>query len=129
MFVRFEGLEKSSKGHGIGVFGLANRLAHSGALSIEDYAWWRTNNDWMNRAYPDPSSKDDSIFNREVHPRVECWFKISNTTEDVLRRTREYLTLLDRYGIVWVERQSSAPGPILYEDDFQIVIDAAPADC
>lgn len=56
MYVRFDALKKNSRGIAPGVFALANGLAHSGALSNEDYAWWRANNDWMNGAYSDPAT-------------------------------------------------------------------------
>ena len=124
MYVRFEALKKNSRGIAPGVFALANGLAHSGALSDEDFAWWRANNDWMNGAYTDPGIIDSKLFDREIHPHTQCWFKLGGDIEHLLLRTREYLELLNRYGVDWVERRSSAPGPILYEDEYQIVIDA-----
>lgn len=124
VYVRFEAA-MNSRGLTPGVFALANELAHSGALDDEDYAWWRANNDWMNRAYIDPGCVDPTLFDREIHPHAQCWYKLSSETEHLLLRTRGYLYLLDRYGVSWRERRSSAPGTILYEDDYQIVIDAA----
>jgi hypothetical protein len=129
VYVRFEALNKNPRGVAPGVFALANELAHSGALSDADYARWRANNDWMNGAYTDPGSIDSNLFDRKVHPHTQCWFKLGDDSEHLLLRTRLYLELLDRYGVDWVERRSSDPGPILYEDEHQIVIDAvSPVD-
>lgn len=122
VYVRFEAATKNSRGAAPGVFALANRLAHSGALNEEDHAWWRASNDWMDAAYPDPGSRDVTMFDRDIHPHTECWFKLSAV--HLLTRTHQYLELLDRYDVSWVERRCSDPGPILYEDRFQIVIDA-----
>lgn len=124
VYVRFEAAEMNSHGFAPGVFALANGLAHTGALSDDDYAWWRANNDWMNRAYTDPGGVDATLFDREIHPHAQCWFKLSRDAEHLLLRTRRYLDLLDRYGVSWTERRSSAPGPIIYEDDYQIVVNA-----
>lgn len=120
MYVRFEAADANARGVRHGVFGLANGLAHAGRLSDEDHAWWRRSNDWMNDAYADPGSVDRTLFDRTVNPIVECWFKESAT--HLVARTREYLDLLDRYGVAWVERRSDAPGTILYEDDVQVVV-------
>ena len=123
MYVRYEAVKKNSCGIVPGVFALANGLARSGALSDEDYAWWRANNDWMNGAYSDPGSVDAKLFDRGIHPHTQCWFKLGGVAEHLLLRTRGYLGLLDRYGVRWIERRSGTPGPILYEDEYQIVVE------
>ena len=53
-----------------------------------------------------------------------CWFK--ETATHLLDRVPGYLDLLDRYGIGWVERRTSNPGTVLYEDDVQVL--TRPAD-
>ena len=122
VYVRFEAVTKNSRGLAPGVFALANELAHSGALSEEDFLWWRANNDWMNAAYVDPATVDPTLFDRSIHPRTVCWFKTS--ADRLLTRARGYLDLLDRYGVEWIEQRASDPAPILYEDEHQIVIGA-----
>lgn len=121
MYVRFEASVANSRGVKPGVFALANGLAHAGELSPDDYLWWRRSNDWMNAAYADPASVDARLFDQSVHPSTECWFKMS--ANHLVSRTREYLGLLDRYGVEWVERRSDDPGQILYEDNAQVVVD------
>jgi hypothetical protein len=118
--VRFKGTIVNSRGAKPGVFALANGLAHSGKLSLEDYALWRENNDWMNEAYADPSKIDGTLFDRSINLHTECWFTFS--AEPLVARVHVYLTLLDRYGGGWIERREDNPGRILYEDDVQIVV-------
>jgi len=120
VYVRFEGTTVNSRGTNPGVFALANGLAHSGKLSFDDYALWRENNDWMNAAYADPSKIDGTLFDRSINPRTECWFRTS--AQHLVTRVHEYLALLDRYGVRWIERREDEPGRILYEDDVQIVV-------
>jgi hypothetical protein len=51
MYVRSEGTTVNSRGAKHGVIALANGLAHSGTLRLDDYALWRENNDRMNAAH------------------------------------------------------------------------------
>jgi hypothetical protein len=120
-YIRFEAADVNSRGVHTGVFGLANGLAHSNVLSVEDWSWWRANNDWYDGAYLDPASIDHDLFD---HPDVTCWFKASAT--HLLDRMPGYLELLDRYGVAWAERRSDDPGQILYEDDVQVVVIPCP---
>ena len=120
-YVRFEAPEPNSCGFRTGVFGPANGLAHSKGLSVEDWAWWRVNNDWFNDAYIDPGSIDATLFD---HAAATCWFKESAL--HLLERIPGYLDLLTRYGVAWVERRSQNPGQILYDDEAQIVVVPSP---
>ncbi|GAA4845520.1 hypothetical protein GCM10023221_24820 [Luteimicrobium xylanilyticum] len=117
--VRFESAEPNARGHRPGVFALANGLARAGLLTAEEHAWWRRSNDWCNRAYPDPSTADPLVYDREANPGAKAWFKASAV--ELVDRTREYLVLLDRHGVGWVERRTSTPGRIVYEDEVQVV--------
>ncbi|MBA8807705.1 hypothetical protein [Promicromonospora sukumoe] len=117
--VRFESPVANSRGLHVGVFGLANGLARSGALTPEDHAWWRRSNDWCNAAYPDPSAVDPLVYDRTVNPGAKAWFK--GTATHLIDKTREYLVLLDRYNVPWVERSTTTPGRVVYEDDVQVV--------
>jgi hypothetical protein len=58
VFVRFESDQPDSAGFRAGVFLLANRLARSGRLTPEEWAFWRSGNDWYDAAYADPESVD-----------------------------------------------------------------------
>lgn len=120
IYVRYEAARQNSRGTFPGVFALANGLAHSGALSSDDWRWWRESNDWYDAAYLDPESVDPTVFDRERNPLAACWFKAS--AEELLARVPGYLALLDRYDVAWVERRSADPGRIVYEDDLQVVV-------
>lgn len=120
VYVRFESAVPNRHGTYTGIFGLANGLARSGRLTPEEWAWWRSNNDWFAAAYTDPATVDPSLFDRSVHPVVTCWFR--DAAGHLLERVPGYLRLLDRYGIAWQERRSHDPGTILYEDDVQVLV-------
>lgn len=119
-YLRYESASPNSRGIRPGLFALANGLARSGRLAPADWSWWRTNNDWLDAAYPDPAAIDPSLFDRSRNPIVACWFK--GSAQHLLSRVPGYLDLLDRYGMTWVERQSADPGCILYEDAVQVVV-------
>lgn len=99
---------------------MANRLARSDRLSPDDLVWWRTNNDWFDAAYTDPSTVDPTIFDESIYRHTSCWFKES--ARRLLDRVPGYLALLDRYGVAWVERRCHDPGTIIYEDADQVVV-------
>lgn len=119
VFLRYEAVTPNDRGVHIGIFGLVNGLAHSGLLTVDERRWWRAANDWFNQAYPDPADVDPSLFDRSVHPEVSCWFKADAT--HLLERIPGHLALLDRHDIPWIERRSTNPGRVLYEDSVQIV--------
>ncbi|GAB3533655.1 hypothetical protein GCM10027403_08050 [Arthrobacter tecti] len=120
-YVRFQSAHANAHGRYAGIFGLANGLAREGQLSAADHAWWRTSNDWCNAAYPDPSTVDASIYDRAVNPAAQAWFK--GSAAPLLAKVDEYMELLQRYGVECVRVTSKDPGRVLYEDDFQIVVD------
>jgi hypothetical protein len=126
-FVRFEASTPNEHGLRPGIFWLTNKLARSGELAPEDWAWWRAANDWYDAAYPDPGKADPTLWDAALHPDVSCWFKATAT--HLLERVPGYLDLLDRYGVSWTERRSSSPGRVLYEDDVQVVVEwSSPAE-
>jgi hypothetical protein len=75
LYIRYESPTPNSRGTYTGIFGLANGLARSGRLSPTDWSWWRTNNDWLDAAYPDPATVDPTLFDKTKNPIVTCWFK------------------------------------------------------
>lgn len=116
MFVRFQSAVPNRHGQFPGVFAMANGLHTSGRLSVADAAWWRRNNDRANASYTDPSTVSPDCY---ADPGARSWFKV--TAIDLLALTGEYVALLDRYGVPWVELRTDAPGYLTYEDDVQIV--------
>jgi hypothetical protein len=53
------------------------------------------------------------------NPGTRSWFKATAT--ELLVVAEEYLELLDRYRVPWVELRSSSPGRVVYEDEVQVV--------
>lgn len=119
MYIRFQSPHPGKRGVHTGVFGLANRLGKSGALTAEEYAIWRAGNDWYNSAYPDPTSCDPSVYDESINPQATAWFK--STATYLLERIPKYLEILQAHGVKCDRVESAAPGRIIYEDDVQIV--------
>ena len=118
-FIRYQSIVPNRRGRFPGVFALVNGLATDSLLSPEDAAWVRSSNDRATAVYPDPTTVVADCYDPVVNPGAGSWFKSS--ARDLLDLTREYLELLDRYGVRWVELRTTTPGRITYEDDVQVV--------
>ncbi|KUL47716.1 hypothetical protein ADL28_31790 [Streptomyces violaceusniger] len=119
-YVRFQNTVRNERGYFTGVFGLINGLARDGKLTDEQERFRRANNDWYNVAYPDPSSVDPTVYDRELRPGAAAWFK--STSQDLIKRVDGYLEILAAHGIGCRMMRSSDPGRIVYEDEYQIVV-------
>lgn len=62
---------------------------------------------------------DPLVDDKTVNPGATAWFK--GTATHLIEKARQYVALLDRYGIECVERRTVTPGRVVYEDDVQIV--------
>ncbi|MCX4725072.1 hypothetical protein [Streptomyces sp. NBC_01306] len=120
LYIRFQGVVRSRRGHFPGVFALANGLARDGKLNEDEYRFWRANNDWYNAAYPDPSTTDPTVYDYELHPGAVAWFK--STAAHLIDRVSGYLEILDAHGVPCERIESPSPGRIIYEDDVQVVV-------
>lgn len=118
-FVRFQSAVPNRHGRHPGVFAMANGLGMDRMLTPEDQLWLRAANDAANAAYVDPSAVAPDCYDATANPGARSWFKTDAAT--LLGMTRDYLALLDRYGIAWVELRTSQPGRIVYEDGVQVV--------
>ncbi|MFC4471697.1 hypothetical protein ACFPH6_45645 [Streptomyces xiangluensis] len=119
-YVRFQGTVRNEQGVFPGVFGLVNRLARAGRLSSEQYRFWRANNDWYDTNYPNPSDIDPLVYDHETHPGAVAWFKASS--QELITRVDGYLELLAAHGVECQRVESSEPGKIIYEDEYQVVV-------
>jgi hypothetical protein len=119
-YVRFQGTVRNEQGASPGVFGLANRLARAGKLSTEQYQFWRANNDWYDANFPNPSDVDPLVYDQETHPGAVAWFKSSSL--ELITRVDGYLELLAAHGVECRRVDSSDPGKIIYEDEYQVVV-------
>ncbi|MFI0978135.1 hypothetical protein ACH4SP_14195 [Streptomyces sp. NPDC021093] len=120
-YVRFQGTAPHPRGHFPGVFALVNGLARDGKLTPEQEVFRRANNDWYDAAYPEPSSIDPSVYDHSVNPGAVAWFK--STSTGLIARVPGYLEILDAHGVECVEvRSAGAPGRVVYEDEWQVVV-------
>lgn len=119
-YLRCQGLQLDSRGVFPGIYGLANGLARADKLSPQDYLWWQAANAFGDAAYPDPSALHPEVYNRQINPHAQAWFKTS--AKHLIAYTAGYLVLLRKYGILVVELRSNDPGEIIYEDSVQIVV-------
>ncbi|MFH8717325.1 hypothetical protein [Streptomyces zaomyceticus] len=120
LYVRFQGTERHARGHYPGVFILANELAAQGRLTEEQYRFWRSNNDWYDTNYPNPSHVDARVYDPEVHPGAVAWFKSSAV--ELTSRVDGYLELLAAHGVECQRLETTNPGHVIYEDDYQVVV-------
>ncbi|MFD3531904.1 hypothetical protein [Streptomyces sp. NPDC058664] len=127
-YVRFQGVVRHPRGHFPGVFVLANQLAAQGRLTEDQYRFWRTNNDWYDANYINPTDIDPAVYDPRLHPGAVAWFKAS--AQHLIDRVDGYLELLAAHGVECHRLESSDPGRIIYEDEHQVVVMAReePAD-
>lgn len=119
-YIRYQAIHPNGRGTFPGIFALANGLASSGRLSAEDWADWRRANDRADAAYLDPATVDPSVYDRQINPRAQSWFKSS--AKHLLGDLDFYTDLLRRHHVEYQKLCSDDPGNVLYEDDVQIVV-------
>ena len=86
---------------------MVNGLAAAGLISLEDRRWLGEANDQANAAYPDPSTTRPGCYGPVLNPGARSWFKVEATA--LLSMTGTYLSILDRYGVAWVELPHAYP--------------------
>ncbi|MEU9665992.1 hypothetical protein AB0E25_10420 [Streptomyces bobili] len=119
-YIRFEGTVRHSRGHFPGFFVLANELAAQGRLTGDQYQSWRSNNDWYDANYTNPTHVDPEIYDPQVNPGAVAWFKAS--AQHLIERVDGYLELLASHGVECRRLESSNPGRVIYEDTHQVVV-------
>ncbi|MEU5208921.1 hypothetical protein [Streptomyces sp. NPDC020742] len=119
VYVRFQGTERSPRGHFPGIFGLANGLARDGKLSEEQHRFWRAGNDWYDTHYTNPSLVDPTVYDPEANPGAVAWFK--STAVHLLVRVDGYLDLLTTHAVDHERVETTDPGRIVYEDEDQVI--------
>jgi hypothetical protein len=120
LYVRFQGTTRSERGHFPGVFALVNGLAREGRLTEEQERFRRTNNDWYDANYVNPSDIDPTVYDPHLNPGAVAWFKMSSA--DLIKRVDGYLEVLAAHGVGCERAESSEPGTIIYEDQYQVVV-------
>jgi hypothetical protein len=120
VYVRFQSTVLNQRGIFTGVFGLVNNLSRQGELTVEQEKFRRTNNDWYDATYTNPTTVDASVYDAEVNPGAVAWFKESAV--HLIERVDGYLEILAAHGVECVEVRSADPGRVVYEDADQIVV-------
>ena len=120
LYVRFQSTNRNERGAFSGVFGLVNRLGREGKLTAEQETFWRTNNAWYDERFTNPSHVDLRVYDHEVHPGANAWFKTH--AHEMIRRVHGYMEILEAHGVGCEAVWSSNPGTVIYEDDYQVVV-------
>jgi hypothetical protein len=118
-FIRYQSAVPNRRGRFPGIFALANGLRDTGALSDTDQRWLTAANRRAGDRYVDPSTVQPECFDETRNPGARSWFR--RGAAELIAMSGEYLDLLDRHGVAWVELRTDHPGRITYEDDVQIV--------
>ncbi|MBO1756816.1 hypothetical protein [Allobranchiibius sp. CTAmp26] len=118
-YIRFQSATPNRHGRFPGVFAMANGLAKEHLLRAHDAQWLQSANTRANAAYPDPALTGSECYNLDRFPGARAWFKATAT--HLLEMTGEYLELLDRYDVPWMELRTARPGRVVYEDNVQVV--------
>ncbi|MEV4744820.1 hypothetical protein AB0K21_00450 [Streptosporangium sp. NPDC049248] len=120
LYLRFQGTTRDRQGRLPGVFGLVNSLASRGKLTAEQERFRRTNNDWYDANFTNPSDIDPTVYDHALNPGAAAWFKSS--AHLLIERVSGYMEILAAHGVGCEVVYSSDPGKIVYEDDHQIVV-------
>ncbi|MEU0483179.1 hypothetical protein ABZ260_28825 [Streptosporangium sp. NPDC006013] len=120
LYLRFQGTARDRQGRLPGVFGLVNSLASRGKLTAEQERFRRTNNDWYDANFTNPSDIDSTVYDHALNPGAAAWFKSS--AHLLIERVAGYMEILAAHGVGCEVVHSSDPGKIVYEDDHQIVV-------
>ncbi|WP_432571010.1 hypothetical protein [Kineococcus sp. SYSU DK005] len=115
-YVRYQLSAPDDRGRHLGVFAAVNALRKHGRLTPEQEAFVER----ANAAYPDPTSTDPTVYDRDRHPLAAAWFKDSAT--HLLTGITGYLDLLDAHGLPWQRLRTAEPGRVVYEDEHQVVV-------
>ncbi|MFI5527465.1 hypothetical protein ACIA8O_02805 [Kitasatospora sp. NPDC051853] len=120
MYVRFQATDANRRGTFPGVFALVNGLASAGRLTPEQESFRRSSYDWYDANLVNPSHVDPTVYDRELHPGAEAWFKASARAH--VERVGGHLEILELHRVGCEAIWSADPGEVIYEDDHQVVV-------
>ena len=116
-YVRVQGTELAmNTKYATGIFSMGWKLVRSGVMEQEDIDLFMEIDKWFSEELPYPPQ----CMRRE---NVVCFFKTENT-ELMMKMLRPVMWLLDKYGTPFFVVHTNTPGEIVYEDDFQVVVNA-----
>lgn len=116
MFVRFVvGTDGENHRWLTGIITEARLLRDRGQLAPYQAAWLEDTYAWLNDHLPCPPFSTSNWG-----PEAVSWFK--DTAEPSIKKMWEISTLLEDHGTAVRLLRSKNPGKVVYEDDFQIVV-------
>ena len=99
-----------------GVVTEARLLRDKGLLAAHEAELLRSTYEWLNSNLPCPP------FSSSGWPReAVAWFK--DSAMESIKRMRELVILLESHGFPVRMLRSSNPGKVLYEDQYQVVVE------
>lgn len=116
MFVRFVvGADGENHRWLTGIITEARLLRDRGQLAPQQTSWLEDTFAWLNDHLPCPPFSKSNWG-----PEAVSWFK--DTAEPSIKKMWEIATLLEDHGAAVRLLRSKNPGKVVYEDDFQIVV-------
>jgi hypothetical protein len=112
--VRFQALYRGRLGVEVGIFVAVDHLRRADRLTEEEEELYFDVDDWFKVHLPNPPFYDDGNVLGAI-----TWFKKSSTG-GMRERLAPLCHILDRHGVTWVAAESTDPGTLVYEDEFQV---------
>lgn len=115
-YVRVQGREIAPyTDYANGVFGIFRDFEKKHVMTEEDTALYREVVDYFTHELPWPPMCNQKL-------KVICFFKTENSDE-MMKYLNPMLFLLERYNHPYDVVYTNFPGHIIYEDDYQVVVD------
>lgn len=113
-FVRLQATYRGRLGVEVGLFVAIDHLRRADRLTEEEEELYFEIDDWFEDELPNPPFYEDGNTIGAV-----TWFRRAATAE-MLMRLAPLCEVLDRYGVPWVAAETSDPGTVIYQDEFQV---------
>jgi hypothetical protein len=113
-YVRVQALYRGRLGVEVGIFVAVDHLRRADRLTEDEEELYFDIDDWFQVHLPNPPFYDDGNAIGAV-----AWFKTS-PTDEMRKRLEPLCRILDAYDVPWVAVESTDPGTIIYEDEFQV---------
>jgi hypothetical protein len=104
-------------GKPVGIFGACHHLKRAGRLTPEEAKLFEETDTWYIEALPEPP------FYKDGNPqKAIVWFKDTDEVREVVKRLNPLVDLLNKYGVKNMVSRTTAPGEIIYEDQYQVAV-------
>ncbi len=121
MFIRFAiDHRDADSGRGLGIFHAAEHLRDRGRLQPWEADALQEFRDWFGDNLKSPTrftTAKPPYYRKQ--PKAIAWFK--DTAKEHIRRIRQMVEILERYGMIVHTYRADRVGYVVYEDEFQIV--------